>query len=58
MRVWRIASPRHALDRAMAVPSVLMPEEHNVQLNPNHADYARVTMGIVRPFNFDERMLK
>lgn len=43
---------------AMEVPSVLMPEEHNVLFNPNHADYAKVKMSVVRPFNFDKRMLK
>ena len=40
----------------MQVPSVIVPEESNVILNPRHPDYARVELRIMRPFTFDERM--
>ena len=43
---------------AMAVPSVITPEERNILLNPIHPDYAKVEMRVVRPFLYDERMLK
>lgn len=42
----------------MEVPSVITPEECNLLLNPNHPDFAQVTMSIIRPFDFDGRMLK
>jgi RES domain-containing protein len=42
----------------MEAPSILVPEEFNVLLNPSHADYAKVEMSVVRPFNFNERMMK
>jgi RES domain-containing protein len=43
---------------AMAVPSVIIPDERNILLNPSHPDYAKVTMAIIRPFVYDERMKK
>lgn len=43
---------------AMAVPSVIAPEECNVLVNPSHLDFARVTMNVVRPFDYDQRMRK
>lgn len=40
----------------MKVPSVIVPEESNVILNPRHPDYGRVELQIVRPFTFDGRI--
>jgi RES domain-containing protein len=41
---------------AMRVPSVILPEENNVIVNPLHPDYAKVELTVVRPFTFDQRM--
>lgn len=41
---------------AMRVPSVVVPEEDNVVLNPLHAAYGQVRLSVSRPFNFDARM--
>jgi RES domain-containing protein len=38
------------------VPSVLVREERNAVLNPNHSEFAGVTMTIERAFRFDPRM--
>lgn len=38
------------------VPSAIMPEATNVALNPNHPEFGRVTISIVRPFEFDSRL--
>jgi RES domain-containing protein len=38
------------------VPSVLVPEEANALLNPNHGDFGNVTMIVARPFGYDPRM--
>jgi RES domain-containing protein len=43
---------------AMRVPSVVLPEESNVIVNPQHPDYVRVQLTVVRPFTFDGRMYK
>lgn len=43
---------------AMRVPSVVLPEESNVIINPQHSDYVRVQLTVVRPFTFDGRMYK
>jgi RES domain-containing protein len=43
---------------AMRVPSVVLPEESNVIVNPQHSDYVRVQLTVVRPFTFDGRMYK
>lgn len=37
------------------VPSVLMPEELNLVINPSHPAFVHVTFTIERPFNFDSR---
>jgi len=42
----------------MRVPSVILPEENNMIINPLHPDYAQVTLTVVRPFVFDQRMYK
>ena len=38
------------------VPSALVPEEQNGVLNPDHPEFAGVTMTIARPFHYDRRM--
>jgi RES domain-containing protein len=40
----------------LRVPSALLPEESNAVLNPNHPEFAAVTMTILRPFRYDDRM--
>jgi RES domain-containing protein len=42
----------------MFVPSVLVPEESNLVINPGHTDFSRVTLTVIRPFSFDLRMFK
>ncbi len=41
---------------ALKVPSVLVPEEYNILLNPEHTEFSEVLMTIVRPFAYDLRM--
>lgn len=43
---------------ALRVPSVIVPQECNVLLNPKHPDYARVTILESHPFPFDPRLLQ
>ena len=39
------------------VPSVIVPEEYNVLLNPRHADAAKLNATAVRPWTYDARLL-
>jgi hypothetical protein len=41
---------------ALAVPSVLIPEELCVLLNPEHPDADKVMLGYPVAFGFDERI--
>ena len=41
---------------AIRVPSVVIPEEFNILLNPTHADYGSVKWSVPRPFRFDPRL--
>jgi RES domain-containing protein len=43
---------------ALLVPSVVLPEEKNLLLNPEHADFGRVKIGKPIKFTFDRRMWK
>ena len=43
---------------ALFVPSVLVPEETNVLLNPAHAAMREVRVVTTRPFAFDRRLLR
>lgn len=43
---------------ALVVPSVVMPEERNLLLNPEHADIGRIKIGKPIKFTFDGRMWK
>ena len=60
------AAARHLGDRwiergasvAMLVPSVILPAEKNVLINPVHADFGRIRILPVEPFTFDRRLLR
>jgi RES domain-containing protein len=41
----------------LLVPSVIIPVEQNLLLDPRHADMARVTVQSAFPFSFDPRLL-
>lgn len=41
---------------AMLVPSVVIPQESNILLNPEHPDFAAVEIGAPGPFAFDPRL--
>lgn len=41
----------------LRVPSVVVPEEHNLVLNPQHPQAARLTLVAERTFTFDGRLL-
>ena len=41
----------------LAVPSAIVPEEHNVLVNPRHARMADVRTVGTRPFRFDRRLV-
>ena len=43
---------------ALFVPSAIVPEEENVLLDPTHPDFAKIKLGLPRPFAFDPRMRK
>jgi RES domain-containing protein len=43
---------------ALDVPSALLPEEHNLLINPMHPDAVRVRVVESRPFSFDLRLLR
>ncbi|MFD1467249.1 RES family NAD+ phosphorylase [Hymenobacter caeli] len=43
---------------ALRVPSLLVPDEHNLLLRPAHAEFAQVRVAYARPFRFDERLRK
>lgn len=43
---------------ALLVPSVVIPVEFNVLLNPLHPGYAEVAWNPPQPFRFDPRLLK
>jgi RES domain-containing protein len=38
------------------VPSVIVPIENNVLINPSHADFARVVASVPRNLNWDKRL--
>lgn len=41
----------------LGVPSAIVPEEHNVLVNPHHARMKDVRVVSMRPFAFDERLM-
>lgn len=42
----------------LRVPSVIVPQEHNLILNPSHKDFRRLAIGPPEPFTFDPRLWK
>ncbi|MBF6567845.1 MAG: RES domain-containing protein [Candidatus Binataceae bacterium] len=40
----------------LLVPSVVVPEEYNILLNPAHADFVKVEHHPAQPFTFDARL--
>ena len=40
----------------LVVPSSVIEEEVNYLLNPNHPDFAQITIGQAKPFHFDPRL--
>ena len=40
----------------LKVPSVVVPGDFNYLLNPAHAEFYKVKIKSVEPFNFDERL--
>jgi RES domain-containing protein len=65
---WRSPEPRagtqdvgsdwqsHARSAALMVPSVLIPQEHCVLLNPEHPDTTLLMVGYPEAFEFDGRL--
>jgi RES domain-containing protein len=49
---------RESRTAVLSVPSVVVPDERNFVLNPNHADFARLVINPSEPFSFDPRMWK
>jgi len=47
---------RRAEGLALVVPSVVIPEENNVLLNPAHPRFRKLELGTGKPFSFDPRM--
>lgn len=41
---------------ALQVPSILIPEETNLLLNPNHPDFKKILCGEAIEFRFDKRL--
>jgi RES domain-containing protein len=42
----------------LSVPSAVVPLERLFLLNPQHADFPRVKVGMPQPFSFDARLVK
>lgn len=40
----------------LLVPSAVVPQEHNIILNPEHRDFAAIKIGGAQPFRFDGRL--
>lgn len=47
---------RGASSAALSVPSVVIPFENNVLLNPAHPDFRRISVSAPVPFTFDARL--
>jgi len=43
---------------ALLVPSVVVPAERNLLINPQHPAFGRIRIGRVEPFSFDPRLLR
>ena len=40
----------------LKIPSAIVPDEHNFLMNPNHADFKKIELADVQPFDFDRRL--
>jgi len=49
---------RESKSTVLSVPSVIVPNERNFILNPEHRDFARLRIHPSEPFAFDPRMWK
>ena len=49
---WR----RTAKTVGLLVPSIVVPEERNLLLNPEHSDFRRLRVHAAQPFRFDTRL--
>lgn len=49
---------KHAAAAALRAPSILVPGEHNVLLNPLHPQFKRLKISKPQPFEFDGRLWK
>lgn len=43
---------------AMSAPSAVNPLERNVVINPRHRNFDAIVTGSIRPFVFDERLIR
>ena len=43
---------------ALKVPSAIIPQEHNVLLNPSHPKHAKLSVEAQEPFSFDPRFFR
>ncbi|HLC01449.1 MAG TPA: RES family NAD+ phosphorylase [Anaerolineales bacterium] len=49
---------REMRSAVLAVPSAVVPHEHNYLLNPQHADFPRIRIGDPSSFPIDERLAR
>ncbi|MBF0557263.1 MAG: RES family NAD+ phosphorylase [Nitrospirae bacterium] len=49
---------RAGISSILRVPSVIIPAEYNLILNPVHPDFRKITIGQPENFSFDPRMWK
>ena len=49
---------RSGTSALLVIPSVIVPEEFNVLINPQHSDNARITAAKVRKWLYDPRLTK
>ena len=49
---------REARSAVLAVPSVIVPGEHNYLLNPSHPGFRKIVVSAPEPFAFDSRLLR
>ena len=49
---------REGRSAALVVPSVLVPQEYCVLLNPEHPETDRIMVSYPEPFSFDERLIR
>jgi RES domain-containing protein len=47
---------QEAASAVLVVPSVIVPEEDNLLVNPGHPDAARIRIAGQRPFHLDARL--